>query len=220
MPKLNPEELQSRLRFDWRIAQGITSPLLAIQAFKSMPDLNRRKNPISGLQDAHRAVSYLVEYRIRSLVGKGKFHQRFDVSIDLLAGGNYPYSEPQCFVISQPIPWSPHFLPSKGAICLGELWTSSRGSITLGHLILHIAKLLNFDEPDRESSYGGWNAEAVNYWRQVMKRQPVTPGLVYPALPPELTHGLKSDIGRVLFRATTVAAAAKPPQTLFRPLGR
>ncbi len=218
MPKLNPEQLQSRLRFDWTIARQMNGPLVTIRAFKSLADLGRRKNPVVKEQDGPRACAYLVEYRVRSLVGEGVFHDRFEVSIDLMAGGSYPYSEPACFVTSEPIPWSPHFLPGEGAICLGELWAQARGAMMLGHLVVHIARLLNFDEPDREPSYGGWNAAAVNYWRRVLNRQPITKGLVYPTLPAEVIHEVEVP-DKPLFRpaAATAFGAARPH---FRPAMR
>src|SRR5262249_40258491 len=150
------------------------------------------RGPVVREQDAHRACAYLVEYQVRSLVGAGQFHDRFQISIDLLVGGDYPFSQPACFVTSKPIPWSPHFFSKNGAICLGELWTQERGSMTLGHLIIHICKLLNFDEPDREPSYIGWNAAAVNYWRTVLHCQPIDKELVYPTLPASVTHGIES----------------------------
>jgi len=218
MPKLKPEELQSRLRFDWTITQKMNSPLVLIQAFKSLPDLRGRKDPIAKEQAGHRACVYSVEYRVRSLVGEGVFHDRFQVSMDLLAGGNYPFSEPACFVSSQPIPWSPHFMPRNGAICLGELWTQARGAMTLGHLIVHICKLLNFDEPDREPSYGGWNAAAVNYWRKVLHRQPLTKELVYPKLPAEVTHAIEIPHKRLFQPAPAAGFTAAQPH--FRPRRR
>jgi hypothetical protein len=216
--KLKPEELQSRLRFDWAITNKMKSPLVHTQAFKSLAGLRRRKNPIVNEQDGHRASAYLVEYRVRSLVGEGQFHDRFDVTFDLLSGGDYPFSQPACSVISQPIPWSPHFLPGNGAICLGELWTQSRGAMTLGHLIIHVCKLLNFDEEDREPSYGGWNAAAVRYWRTVLHRQPITKGLAYPTLPGEVTHAIETP-RKPLFRPAAAAGSCcdKP---LFRPARR
>ena len=219
MSKLSPEELASRLRFDWSITQQMKSALVKTQAFQNMTDLARRRNPIVNPIESHKAAAYLVEYRIRSLIGPGQFRDRFDVSMDLLAGGNYPYTQPACFVISQPVPWSPHFLLGNGTICLGELWTQAHGAITAGHLIIHVAKLLNFDEPDREPSYGGWNAKAVKYWRHVMKHQPITKGLAYPILPPEITHRVNAN-AKPLFRPATPAAPFAPTKTLFRPAGR
>lgn len=215
MSKLDPEHLQSRLRFDWTITQKMNSAVVTMQAFRSLADLGRRRNPIIKEKDSHQACVYLVEYRIRSLIAEGMFHDRFEVTADLLAGGNYPFSQPACFVTSKPIPWSPHFLPSRGAICLGELWTQARGAMTLGHLIVHICKLLNFDEPDREPSYGGWNAPAVNYWRKVLNRQPITKGLVYPKLPSEVTHAIQVP-HKPLFQPASVAVATAA-QPGFRP---
>jgi ubiquitin-protein ligase len=216
--KLKPDELHSRLRFDWAIAQKMNGPLVCVQAFKSLADLSRRKNPVITQQECHRASAYLAEFHVRSLVGGGEFHDNFQVSIDLLAGGDYPFSEPACFVTSRPIPWSPHFLPSKGAICLGELWGQAGGAMTLGHLLVHVAKLLNFDEPDREPSYGGWNAAAVNYWRRVLHRRPITEGLAYPSLPAEITHAIEIP-QKPLFKpaAAALVAAARPH---FRPKRR
>ena len=218
MSKLTPDQRNSRLRLDWNIASRMNGPLAAIQAFRSMADLAGRKHPIQSPEDSHKAVAYLVEYHIRSLIGAAKFHDRFDISMDLMAGGNYPFSDPACFVVSRPIPWSPHFLTGNGSVCLGELWTAARGNITLGHLIIHVAKLLNFDEPDREPSYGGWNAKAMAYWRHVMKRQPVTNGLSYPVIPPEFTHGV-TQTSTPLFRPAAVATPFAPARTLFRPVG-
>jgi hypothetical protein len=216
--KLNPEQLQHRLRFDFRTTQKVDSPLVRIQAFKSLADLRGPKNPILTERDGHRACAYLVEYRVRSLVGENEFHDRFLVSHDFLAGGNYPYSEPACCVISQPIPWSPHFLPGRAAICLGTLWTQAGGRMPFGQLIIHICKLLNFDEPDREPSDGGWNAAAVRYWRKVLHRQPITPGLAYPTLPADVTHGIEVP-RKPLFQPAS-AAGRTAPHPLFRPARR
>ncbi len=214
MPKLNPQELQSRLLFDWTIATKMASPLVHIEAFRGVADLSRGKNAIVKQQDGPQACAYLVEYRIRSLIGEGIFHNRFQVTIDLLSGGNYPFSEPACYVTSQPIPWSPHFLAGQGSICLGELWAQSRGAMTVGHLIVHICKLLNFDEPDRGPSYSGWNAAAVQYWRTVLKRQPIEKGLIYPTLPAEVTHAIEVP-QKPVFRAAAAAPGA-PVRSHFR----
>jgi hypothetical protein len=59
-------------------------------------------------------------------------------------------------------------------------------------VVLHVAKLLNWDEP-LESLYGGWNPAAVAWWKRHLNSQPITPGLKYPALPLEITHGTESN---------------------------
>jgi hypothetical protein len=55
----------------------------------------------------------------------------------------------------------------------------------------------------------------VKYWRTVLRRRPITPGLVYPTLPAEVTHAI--DVPqKPLFRpAAAVGSAAGQP--LFRP---
>jgi hypothetical protein len=135
-----------------------------------------------------------------------------------LAEGNYPFSKPASWVISKPIPWSPHF--KYGApICIGTIWSQS-GSTLLGHLLKHIAKLLNFDEVARGGGYVGWNGQATRFWKKELNEQPITPGLTYPSLPTDRTHGVK--------HTTTTPGLFRPggqmrpdpssgPGTLFRP---
>ena len=57
----------------------------------------------------------------------------------------------------------------------------------LGQLMVHVAKLLNFDEIPRTDNYGGYNREAAEYWRSELHRQPINPQLVYPPLPAEIS---------------------------------
>jgi len=221
MAKLTPDQLASRLAFDWRIAQSMQGPVTSIHAFPDALSLSKRRKEITDAAQAPKATHYLVEFYIRSLVGEDQFHDRFDVSIDLLAGGNYPYSEPVCFVVSRPIPWSPHFL--EGApICLGELWTDLSGHGTLGHLVIHTCKLLNWDEFARSPGYVGWRPDAVSYWKKKLKKQPITPGLQYPVLPAELTHGVQVSAGSLFQPCAAFALNSgdeAAPISLFRPTG-
>jgi hypothetical protein len=85
-------------------------------------------------------------------------------------------------VISDKVPWSPHFRKNL-PVCAGEIWTESRGTMILGHLLIHVAKLLNFDELLRTADYNGYNPEAAYYWRTKLNMQPINPGLLYPVLP-------------------------------------
>jgi hypothetical protein len=138
---------------------------------------------------AHLARHYRVEYRIKTLSGPDRYHDWTLVHIDLLANGNYPYSMPACWVLSDPMPWSPHF--KKGQpICIGRGWSVAQGRMLLGQLLIHIAMLLNFDEA-REKVDVGWNREAAEFWEKKLKMQPITPDLVYPRLPLEKTHGVQ-----------------------------
>ncbi|HYG08529.1 MAG TPA: hypothetical protein VD835_01015 [Pyrinomonadaceae bacterium] len=179
---LEPDELQSRLLHDYKIVSLMKSPLMKVTAYRDVDDLYERRDPILSEDQGHLATHYLIEYNIKTLVGRGTYSDQTTVHVDLLADYNYPFTEPCCYIIDSRLPWSPHFL--EGApICLGELWAQSRGTMLLGHLLVHIAKLLNFDEVARGGGYVGWNGEATEYWRQVLGEQPITKNLPYPALP-------------------------------------
>ena len=64
------------------------------------------------------------------------------------------------------------------------MWKDSRGKMLFGELVVHVAKLLNFDEIPRSENYGGFNPAAAEYWRTKLGRQPITRNLPYPPLPP------------------------------------
>jgi len=212
MVSLSPIQRRQRLTFDYRITQSIHSPLVKITAFRSAADLQGKRLAITSVEEGGKATHYLLDCRIKSLVGRGKHHDRFAISVDLLAGGNYPFTKPVSDVISEPRPWSPHF--TKGApICVGEFWEQQKGHATLGHLIIHLLKLLNFDEPPREQSYGGYNADAAAYWRDVLHHQPITPRLKYPVISRKNLEPDEETASKAAFRALTKS----PPSGLFKP---
>lgn len=200
MAKFTLEDLGHRIAFDYRVAMPMQYKLMELSVHRKAKDARAHKNAISDPADANKAKHYRVAYRIKTLVGLDKYHDLTVVHIDLLANGNYPFSEPSCWVISKPMPWSPHF--KKGApICIGEIWKQAKGKILLGHLLVHIAKLLNFDEEARGGGYVGWNGAAVRFWKKKFKEMPITTGLIYPNLPLEITHGVQdSKITPTLFR--------------------
>ena len=76
----------------------------------------------------------------------------------------------------------------------------------------------HFDEEDREPSYGGWNPAAVTYWRKVLHRRPITKGLVYPTLPPEVTHAIEIPHKPLFQPAAAAGVATARPH--FRPTRR
>jgi hypothetical protein len=183
LPDLN--DLESRLRFDYQVVTAMRTPLLTAEAYRSWDDLEERRDPILSVNEGHLATYYRVEYNVTTLAGRGSYSKKTTVSFDLLSDhNNYPAKEPACFVISEPIPWSPHFHPKSGEVCLGDIWPESDGNMLLGELMTHVARLLNFDEPEyKQRNYGGWNPEAVNYWVNERDRQPITRELRYPILP-------------------------------------
>jgi hypothetical protein len=213
MPRLSQDELHERLQLDSRVVMRMHGPTMKVTAYRSVDDVHARRRPLTAEGDGHLATHYLAEYHMRTLSGPDRYCDRTLVHLDLLANGNYPFSEPSCWVLSSPMPWSPHFKEGN-PICLGEIWREAN-AILLGHLLIHIAKLLNFDEVARGNSYQGWNPEAIKYWRERLHERPVTPGFVYPALPLDVVHGLLPE-GSV-FRPGASHKARPLDPTLFVP---
>jgi hypothetical protein len=60
-------------------------------------------------------------------------------------------------------------------------------------LVTHVMRLLNCDEPDRGSEYGGWNPAAAHHWRTVLRKRPLNPDLRYPVLPADITHAVDDE---------------------------
>ncbi len=193
MSTLSPTQLAERRRLDHRVMLDMArrSELIEVRAFVRVDDLRSGANAIGTNGDAANANHYLVRYAVRTLAGPNRLFDATTVHFDLLAGGNYPYSEPACWVLSRPLPWTPHFREGS-PICLGELWRDARGQVLLAHLVRHLAKLLNFDELERHPGYRGWNGAAIDHWRQELGARPITPELRYPEPAVELTHGVAS----------------------------
>lgn len=235
MAQLTMQQRQDRLRFDYAVATKMRSHIMTVTAYRSTEDLDRRRNPIVSEADGHLATHYLVDYRIRSLIGRGVYHDKFSVKFDLLANGNYPYSRPGCYVISTKMPWTPHFKEHVPVCVDHDLWEASQGKMLLGQLMVHVAKLLNFDEIPRSDNYGGYNPDAAEYWRSELQRQPINPQLVYPPLPAEISSvpdpvirpKATDDTNDFVFRPKSAATAEReihvidaPPETAvtaFRP---
>jgi ubiquitin-protein ligase len=221
MAGLTPEQLNNRLRYDYEVAMQMHCPVMSLTAYRSADDLKARRNPITSKDQGHLAMHYLVDYKITTLIGPDRFSDRTLVQFNMLDNGDYPYKPPSCYVVDSEMPWSPHF-KKNAPICIGEIWKDAGGKILLGHLLIHIAKLLNFDEVAREPGYVGWNAEAIKYWRSKMKEQPITPGFGYPALPTWVTHGevvIEQPASRSTFKpaARQVNVEPQPGSFLVKP---
>lgn len=183
MQKLTQEQLRTRLKMDYQLVVKMRSPLMTITAYRNADDLEKRRNPIVSEEEGHLATHYLVDYYIRTLAGPDEYSDKTSVKFDLLANGNYPYTIPVCYVTSSRLPWTPHFKAGNIPICTDhDMWEAAKGRLSLAHWVIHVAKLLNFDEIPRAENYGGFNPEAARYWREKLKKQPLTP-LEYPPLP-------------------------------------
>jgi hypothetical protein len=205
---LELDDIQSRLRFDFQVVSLMSNPLMEVQAFRDVDDLRALRDPITSVDDGHLATHYHVDYNLRTLISRDQYSPRTTVHFDLFANNNYPLTEPSCFVIDTPMPWSPHFWAGY-PICIGDIWEQSEGTMLLGQLFIHIAKLLNFDEPAHTPGYEGYNGEAIEYWETVLGRQPITPSLIYPRLPDLVYAPLPAPKpARPLFARKSVIGAA------------
>jgi hypothetical protein len=179
MAKLTQQEVGDRLRCDYRVAMDMKYNLMDLAAYASQADATEQRNPILPEHDLTQARFYRAQFHIKTLSGRGKTMDRTDVLIDLLGGGNYPYSMPGTWVLSRPLPWSPHFKEGQPICIESSVWTERK---LLGDLLIYVAQLLNFHEAVR-GGYEGWNGEAQNYWVHELKGEPITPGLQYPTMP-------------------------------------
>lgn len=217
MRKLTAEQLRTRLKMDYQLVVKMRSPLMTITAYRNADDLNNRRNPIVSEEEGHLATHYLVDYYIRTLVGPDEYSDKTSVKFDLLANGNYPYTIPGCYVTSSRLPWTPHFKAGNIPICTDyDMWEAAKGRLSLAHWVIHVAKLLNFDEIPRTENYGGFNPDAARYWREKLKMQPLTP-LEYPPLPDvdDKTALFSAAQSRV---SDMFQAAPEPTAGLFEPV--
>lgn len=190
MPRLAPAELRSRLAFDYRTLAGLSREATGkIEAYASISGIGRQSRLSAEAGEDGLATAYLVEYRFTHLIGRGRTHASATAVFDLQSGGNYPFTSPGAAFISRPVPWTPHVHPASGIICLGDGWANAAGHMLLGQLVVHVMRLMNFDEP-RTWADAHWNASADAYWHAELGRRPFLPDLRYPRLPVEITHGI------------------------------
>lgn len=218
MAKLSPDELKSRLMLDYRVCQRMFGGVFTGEAYRTTSDLEQRRNPITSVQDAGLAVKYRIDFQVKTLIGRGPTADHTIFGFDLEVG-NYPYNEPYAWLISSHVPYSPHFKAS-WPICTGNGWEQANGHMLLGELLVHIAKLLNWDEKNIVNEE--WQRDAIKYHRKVYKGRPITPGLRYPVVPVDLLYGSNAapppppPPRHFLFRPTSHPGTAK---NLFRGKG-
>lgn len=214
MPKLTPEELQSRLKFDYQVVMRMQSEVMQVFAFRNPDDMASRRNPILSEEQGHLATHYLVDYYIRTLIGPDEYSDKTTVKFDLLANRNYPFTVPGIFVVESesPHPWTPHFRSGLPVCIDHDVWVEGQGTVLLGILFVHVAKLLNFDEIPRSETYGGYTPEAADYWRKKLNRQPLNLAfnreLKYPVLPQEVVNRIIKPPGGMF-----QAIVSEPPGT-------
>jgi hypothetical protein len=156
-------------------------------AHRTPQDAASGSNPIQDEDVAQLALHYRARYNIRTLVGKDAYSPYTLIRIDV-SHPHYPFVGPAAWVIddgNSQTPFSPHFAHGV-PMCNGTGW-SADGHLVLGHFLIHIARLLNWDE-HLPRGYEGYNASAIQWWRKNING-PLHPDLVYPALPVEDLYG-------------------------------
>jgi hypothetical protein len=185
------EVLTRRALDDEVIRSLLPSPVLQVEGFTSLKNVHAARPATAAEGAAGKILFYVAHYRFPVLVGPGRTTDGatalFDASVH-----EYPYTPPLAHITSQPLPWSPHVLPTTGLVCQGLAWLNRRGRMLLAHAIIHVARLLNCDEKDRERDYVGYNGPAIRYWRETMQCRPLTPGLKYPVPSVAVTHGISA----------------------------
>jgi hypothetical protein len=176
---LTPQERLERQRTDHKMVAALDAAdcPVRVTGHRTAQDVRANRDPIpAGSQTA--PSHYRVVYDFDTLSGPGTRLRPTVVHVSPLANGNYPETPPTAWVISDVIPWTPHFAANV-PICHGShVWIPNRTQLV--DYVIHIGKLLNFDEPPPNAGYHGYNAQAVAYWRSKMRLRPLNPGLRFP----------------------------------------
>lgn len=182
------EELANRLRFDHRILTDMRCPTFAFESYRTSWDLDRRSGAIDAGGETGEARKYRFILRVPTLISPTEWAPETEIGVDVDVN-DYPGRPPNTFVLSPHIPWSPHF--KRGSpVCIGpEFWEGRRGHVVLGDLVIHLQRLLNWDEKGRGPGYQGWNRDAIRHHNSVLGGRPLDDSVVYARLPLWLNGG-------------------------------
>ncbi len=197
MPQqLSPNDLASRRSLDWRVVTKMSTDAYRFTAHRTPQDAGTGANPIVKEREARFALHYRAWFRVKTLVGPSEYSPYTIIRVDI-SNALYPFREPSAWVVEDAnsrLPYSPHFA-RHAPICNGTIWRRN-GQILLGHYLIHLARLLNWDE-QLESGYGGYNPAAIAWWKKHIGR-PITPDLKYPVLPADEAYGIEDQSFRRL----------------------
>jgi hypothetical protein len=175
------ETIQRRI-LDFRIVRDMACETFEAEAYQTNSDRLARKNRVVAEAHASRASKYRFVFRIPTMVDRDVFVPVTEIGVDTDVP-DYPLKEPGTSILSSHVPWSPHFKQGLPVCIGGEFWGPKQGHVTLGHLALHLSRLLNWDEKGRGPGYAGWNGAAVAHHRDKYHGAPLNPDTVYPVLP-------------------------------------
>lgn len=191
---LTGQSLAERQEFDLRVLDGMRCETFDFEGYRTIADLQARRRASNGPGAGAGVTRYRWTFRIPTHVSRGKLVPVTEIGVSTDVA-DYPRMPPQTWIISDHVPWSPHF--RKGApVCIGdELWKPTGGHITLGELAINVAHLLNWDEKGRGPGYVGWNGAAIDYHQSHYGGRPINPGLRYPVLPEWLSGDQPATAG-------------------------
>lgn len=179
---MNPAELRERRAFEWRLLDEMGGDVFYAEAYAKVSDLDAKRSPILREADASDAICYRLGFNIPTFVGAGKFTDFTEIGVDSSVA-DYPLTAPRTWILSEHVPWNPHFMRGS-PVCIGpHFWAPKHGHVTVAELAIHIAHLLNWDEKGRGPGYQGWNGEAIAYHKAHYGNLPLDAGIEYPRLP-------------------------------------
>lgn len=178
----SPESVLNRRRNDHVLIDHLNRSGCPIEvtAHRSTADARAGRNPVA-VGDPRPPAAYRATYAFDTLTGPGRRSRPTRIVIDPLANGEYPASEPVANVIGD-APWTPHF--ANGVpVCHGHrIWVPNRTQLV--DYVIHLGRLLNFDEPPPGKGYAGYNREAIEWWRRELDYGPLDPSLEFPVIEP------------------------------------
>jgi hypothetical protein len=179
---VNLRELADRRAFDLRVLSDMRCATFDFEAYRTTADLEYRRSQVTDPAAGAAVTRYRWIFRIRTHIDRTRFASQTEIGVNTDVS-DYPRKPPATRILSNHVPWSPHFMKN-APVCIGpELWAPTGGYITLGELAINIAHLLNWDEKGRGPGYVGWNGAAVQHHKKFYGGQPIDPGLSYPVLP-------------------------------------
>lgn len=171
-----------RRTLDFKILRDMACASFEAEAYKSDVDRRARRNRVNDEAQAGQVSKYRFVLRVPTMVDRDVFAPVTEVGVDTDVP-DYPMKEPATSILSNHTPWSPHFKQGLPVCVGGEFWLPKRGHVTLGHLVVHLQRLLNWDEKGRGPGYVGWNGAAVAYHREKYKGAALDPTFTYAKLP-------------------------------------
>jgi hypothetical protein len=179
---MNPRELAERRAFDLRVLSDMRCPMFDFEAYRTTADLQHRRSQVTDPTAGATVTAYRWIFRIRTHISQTQFAPVTEIGVSTDVP-DYPRNPPSTWILSNHVPWSPHFRKD-APVCIGpELWAPTGGYIVLGELAINIAHLLNWDEAGRGPGYAGWNREAIQYHQKAYGGKPIDQRLRYPVLP-------------------------------------